>query len=342
MQTIVDVAILVGFKVVGAIVFYLVGRWLISFAIRLVSSALERQKVDPTLLRYIGTIISVTLNIILVVAILGYFGVETTSFAAILAAAGVAIGMAWSGLLANFAAGAFMVVLRPFKVGDFVTVGGITGTVKEVGLFVTALNTPDNVLTIIGNNKVFSDTIQNFSANPYRRVDLKAQLAHSVDHNEAIKLLKERISKVPNAIANPAPTSKSWSSISTAPCSPCVPTATRITTGRFTLTPQSDSRNLRRRWLPCARAALQDTESILKRPRAGEASSLNIIGELKVLGSPAYLSFLFPPHRIVAGVSSLFPSAFSHCGGRFCSKKTPSLTLSAGSSYVREKQRMRN
>ena len=205
MQTIVDVAILVGFKVVGAIVFYLVGRWLISFAIRLVSSALERQKVDPTLLRYIGTIISVTLNIILVVAILGYFGVETTSFAAILAAAGVAIGMAWSGLLANFAAGAFMVVLRPFKVGDFVTVGGITGTVKEVGLFVTALNTPDNVLTIIGNNKVFSDTIQNFSANPYRRVDLKAQLAHSVDHNEAIKLLKERVSKVPNAIANPAP-----------------------------------------------------------------------------------------------------------------------------------------
>ncbi len=183
MQTIVDVAILVGFKVVGAIVFYLVGRWLISFSIRLVSSALERQKVDPTLLRYIGTIISVTLNIILVVAILGYFGVETTSFAAILAAAGIAIGMAWSGLLANFAAGAFMVVLRPFKVGDFVTVGGITGTVKEVGLFVTALNTPDNVLTIIGNNKVFSDTIQNFSANPYRRVELKAQLAHSVDHN---------------------------------------------------------------------------------------------------------------------------------------------------------------
>jgi small conductance mechanosensitive channel len=89
MQTIIDVGILVGFRVVGAIVFYLVGRWLISFAIRLVSSALERQKVDPTLLRYIGTVISVTLNIVLVIAILGYFGVETTSFAAIIAAAGV-------------------------------------------------------------------------------------------------------------------------------------------------------------------------------------------------------------------------------------------------------------
>ena len=94
MQTIIDVGIVVGFKVAGAIVFWLIGRWLIALAVRLVSSALERQKVDPTLLRYIGTIISVTLDIILVVAILGYFGVETTSFAAIVAAAGVAIGMA--------------------------------------------------------------------------------------------------------------------------------------------------------------------------------------------------------------------------------------------------------
>jgi small conductance mechanosensitive channel len=205
MQTIIDVGILVGFKVIGAIVFYLVGRWLISLAIRLVSSALARQKVDPTLLRYIGTVISVTLNVILVVAILGYFGVETTSFAAILAAAGIAIGMAWSGLLSNFAAGAFMVVLRPFKVGDFVTAAGVTGTVKEIGLFVTAINTPDNVLTTVGNNKVFSETIQNFSANPFRRVDLKAQLAHSVDHNDAIKLLKERVGKIANVKADPAP-----------------------------------------------------------------------------------------------------------------------------------------
>jgi small conductance mechanosensitive channel len=205
MQTVIDVGIQVGFKVVGAIIFYLVGRWLISLAIRLVTSALEKQKVDPTLLRYIGTVISVTLNIVLVVAILGYFGVETTSFAAIFAAAGIAIGMAWSGLLANFAAGAFMIVLRPFKVGDFVTAAGITGTVKEIGLFVTALNTPDNVMTLLGNNKIFSDTIQNFSANPYRRVDLKAQLAHSVDHNQAIKLLKEKVAKVPNAMAKPAP-----------------------------------------------------------------------------------------------------------------------------------------
>ena len=205
MQTIVDVGILIGFKIIGAIIFYLVGRWLISLAIRLVTSALEKQRVDPTLLLYIGTVISVTLNVILVVAILGYFGVETTSFAALFAAAGVAIGLAWSGLLSNFAAGAFMIVLRPFKVGDFVTAAGVTGTVKEIGLFVTALVTPDNVLTMLGNSKIFSDTIQNFSANPFRRVDLKAQLAHSVDHNEAIRLLKERVSKVANIKTDPAP-----------------------------------------------------------------------------------------------------------------------------------------
>jgi len=205
MQVITAYAVGIGFKIVGAIVFWLLGRWLIALAVRLVSSALERQKVDPTLLRYLGTIISVTLNIILVVAILGYFGVETTSFAAIVAAAGIAIGMAWSGLLSNFAAGAFIMVLRPFKVGDFITAGSVTGTVKEIGLFVTAIVTLDNVLNLVGNNKIFSDTIQNCSINPYRRVDLKGQLAHSVDHNEAIKLLKERVAKIPNVLPNPAP-----------------------------------------------------------------------------------------------------------------------------------------
>jgi small conductance mechanosensitive channel len=108
-------------------------------------------------------------------------------------------------LLANFAAGAFLIILKPFKAGDFVTAAGTTGTVKEVGLFVTTITTPDNVQAYVGNNKVFSDTIQNFSANPYRRVDLLAQLNHAVDHNGAIKLLKERLAKIPNVVADPAP-----------------------------------------------------------------------------------------------------------------------------------------
>lgn len=193
------------FQVAAAIAFWVVGTWLINLAVRVLSAALERQKVEPTILRYIGSFVAVVLKIALVVAILGYFGVETTTFAALVAGVGVAIGAAWGGLLANFAAGAFLVVLRPFKVGDFVTAGGVTGTVKEIGLFGTAINTPDNVLTIVGNNRIFGDSIQNYSANAYRRVDLKAQLAQGADHAAAIALLRDRIAKIPNVLAAPAP-----------------------------------------------------------------------------------------------------------------------------------------
>ena len=194
-----------GAKVIGAILLWLVGRWLINFAVKLLSKSLKRQSMDITIVTYITNVLSVTLQIILVVAILGFFGIETTSFAALLAAGGIAIGAAWSGLLANFAAGAFLVMFRPFNVGDFITAGGVTGTVEEIGLFVTTLNTPDNVRTIIGNNKIFADNIQNFSANAYRRVDLVAQLNHSVDAQAAIQLLKERLSTIPNVMADPIP-----------------------------------------------------------------------------------------------------------------------------------------
>ena len=125
MATLQDVLVTFGLKVVGALAVFIIGRRLIDVAIRMVTNALGKQHVDPTVLRYAGTAISVGLNLTLVVAILGYFGVETTSFAALLASAGVAIGVAWSGLLSNFAAGAFLVVLRPFKVGDFISAGGV-------------------------------------------------------------------------------------------------------------------------------------------------------------------------------------------------------------------------
>jgi len=205
MQTATTMLTTVGLKILGAIAIWIVGRWLIGLALRLIGSALTKQKIDPTLIRYIHSAVAALLNLVLVVAILGFFGVETTSFAALLAAAGVAIGMAWSGLLSNFAGGVFLVILQPFKVGDFVTAAGVTGTVEEIGLFATTLNTPDNVKTIIGNGKIFGDTIQNFSANPYRRVDLAAQLAHGVDPQAATALLKPVLPQVPNVMAEPAP-----------------------------------------------------------------------------------------------------------------------------------------
>lgn len=192
-------------KVLAAIAFWIIGRWLIGTVVSLMQAAMNRNHIDPTLTKYLGSIVAIALNIALVLGILGYFGIQTTSFAAMLAGAGVAIGAAWSGMLGNFAAGAFMLVLRPFKVGDFVQIGGITGTVHELGLFGTTIVTPDNVMTLVGNNKVFGDTVMNFSALPVRRVERTAQLAGSVDPHEAIEKLRAAVAAIPNVAANPAP-----------------------------------------------------------------------------------------------------------------------------------------
>lgn len=193
-------------KIGAAILLYMVGRWLINYGIRLLSGVLTRRNFDATLQRYIANILYVILNIVLVVAILGYFGVETTSFAALLAGVGLAIGAAWSGLLGNFAAGAFLIIFRPYKVGDYVTVGGVEGTVTEIGLFNTVITAPDNVQTVVGNGKVSGDIIKNFSAHPHRRVDRTAQLAFGVDPLDAMARLKTGLGAIPNVLADPAPT----------------------------------------------------------------------------------------------------------------------------------------
>jgi len=205
LQVAIDVGIKFGIRIIGAIALWIIGRAVINFIGRLINRWLVHQQLDRTLGRYIASATTIVLNIILVIAILGIFGVETTTFAAIIAAAGVAIGVAWGGLLGNFAAGVFLVIFRPFKTGDFVSAGGVSGTVHEIGMFATSFDTPDNVRTIVGNNKVVGDTIQNFSTNPYRRVDLTAQLAHGVDVKDAVVMLKDRIAKIPNVLAQPAP-----------------------------------------------------------------------------------------------------------------------------------------
>jgi len=205
-QTFVSTTLVaIALRVAGAIVIWVVGRWVIHRVTLLLQAAMARNNADPTLTKYLGSIVSITLNIALALGILGYFGVQTTSFAALLAGAGVAIGAAWSGLLGNFAAGAFLLVLRPFKVGDFVNVGGVTGAVRELGLFGTTIVTPDNVMTIVGNGKIFGDTMQNYSALPVRRVERTAQLAGGVDPLEAIERLRAAVARIPNVATNPAP-----------------------------------------------------------------------------------------------------------------------------------------
>ena len=236
-QNAVTVLVAVAWKVAGALALWLVGRYLIRFALRLLGRTLSQHHFDATLTSYMQTGLSVLLNIALVVAILGYFGVETTTFAALIAAGGVAIGVAWGGLLANFAAGAFLVFLRPFKVGDFVTAGGVTGTVNEIGLFGTTINTPDNVRTIVGNNKIFSDTIQNFSANriPARGPDGAHQQRRRSPRRDPAP--EGSTGEDPQRAApHPHPTWTSCSSLRPVRCSASGPTAATMTTGRCTST----------------------------------------------------------------------------------------------------------
>jgi len=204
-ETSKPIVVAMGLKIAGAIVIYIVGRMLIGLVGTIITKAMERQKIEPTVIRYVANAVAVALNIMLVVGILGYFGVETTSFAALIAALGIAIGAAWGGLLSNFAAGAFILVLRPFKVGDYVVAADVEGTVRAIGLFTTSIDTPDNVLTMVGNAKVMGGTIKNFSHNAYRRVELTAQLDHSVDPQDAIARLKAALPQIPNVVKEPVP-----------------------------------------------------------------------------------------------------------------------------------------
>ncbi len=192
-------------KVSGGLAVWVIG----SYAIRFLRGGLRRtmrmRHLDVTLSRYLDTSATVVLQLLVLIAVLGVLGVETTSFAALLAAAGIAIGAAWSGLLSNFAAGLFLLTFRPFRVGDTIAAAGITGTVREIGLFVTSIDTPDHVLTFVGNNKLFSDNVQNFSANDFRRVDLTAQLPPVLDIERAMANLRSSLTSIPHVLTMPRP-----------------------------------------------------------------------------------------------------------------------------------------
>ncbi len=206
LETLVRLYVLpLGWKLLGAIAVWIIGGIVVRGIRAAFSRFLNARKVDSTLASYLDTGANVLMKILLLVAVLSVLGIETTSFAALLAALGVAIGAAWAGLLSNFAAGIFLMVLRPFKVGDMISAGGVTGDVREIGLFATSIDTADNIRVFVGNNKLFSDSIQNYSINPFRRVDLTAQLAHGVDPRDAIARLRDRLARIPNVVVSPAP-----------------------------------------------------------------------------------------------------------------------------------------
>jgi small conductance mechanosensitive channel len=192
-------------KIGGAIVLWIAGGYVIGWLQRGLRAVMEKDKVDPSLVRYADSALGVALRLFLVIAMLGQLGVETTSFAALIAAAGLAIGAAWSGLLGHFAAGIFLLVLRPFRIGDLIAAGGVTGRVKEIGMFTTSIDTAEGVRNYVGNGKIFSENIANYSTNAHRRVELTADIDHSVDPNAAVAQLRAAIATVPNVLTDPAP-----------------------------------------------------------------------------------------------------------------------------------------
>jgi small conductance mechanosensitive channel len=192
-------------KISAAIALWILGGYVVRLIVAATRRVMAARRLDHTLARYTENFLRITLQILLAVAALGVLGVATTSFAALLAAAGVALGMAWSGLLANFAAGFLLVMLRPFRVGDTITLAGVTGMVREIGLFACVIDNNDNVRVLVGNNKIFSENIINYSANGSRRFEVKVQLAHEIDIESALQRLVDAVRPLPGVRDEPAP-----------------------------------------------------------------------------------------------------------------------------------------
>jgi small conductance mechanosensitive channel len=195
-----------GLQVIGAIVLLIVGRWAASLVRRSVRRALEKGKLDAALVPFFSSMAYYVVLIVVIIAVLQLFGIQTTSLVAVVGAAGLAIGLALQGTLSNFAAGVMLMVFRPFKLGDYVEVGGAAGGVKEVGIFTTTLNTPDNVMVMIPNAAVYGEVIKNYSANATRRVDLVMGIAYGDDIEKAIEVISSTVSGDSRVLADPAPT----------------------------------------------------------------------------------------------------------------------------------------
>ncbi|ETN94364.1 mechanosensitive ion channel family protein [Zhouia amylolytica] len=194
-----------GLKLIGAILVWIIGSWLIRKVMKQISKIMDHRDYEISLKKFLLNLISWTLKIVLILALLGTLGIETTSFAAIIAAAGLAIGMALQGSLGNFAGGTLIMIFKPFKVGDFIEAQGVSGTVKEIGIFTTTLNTFGNQLAIIPNGKLSNENIINYSAEETRRDNLTIGIDYSSDIKKAKEVLLAIADDHPNIMKDPAP-----------------------------------------------------------------------------------------------------------------------------------------
>jgi small conductance mechanosensitive channel len=194
-----------GFKIVAALLIFFIGRWIA----KMVQNGLERgmlkAHVDPVLVTFTVNMTFAALMVFVVLAALGQLGVQTTSFIAVLGAAGLAVGLALQGSLSNFASGVMIIIFRPFKIGDYVEGGGVSGVVKAIHIFTTTLTTPDNKRVIVPNSKMMGDNITNYSAEGTRRVDLTASISYGDSIDKAKAVLMDLLVKDPRVLKDPAP-----------------------------------------------------------------------------------------------------------------------------------------
>lgn len=194
-----------GMKILGALAILIIGIWVAKQLKKLIVKLMEKSKVDPTLISFVASMSYVVMRVFVIVAALEKLNIKTTSFVAILGAAGLAVGLALQGSLANFAAGVLMIIFKPFRVGDLVEAGGVLGTVQEIGIFTTIVDTLDNRKTIVPNAKLTADNITNYSANDTRRVDLVAGISYADDIDKARASIQSALAEVPGILESPAP-----------------------------------------------------------------------------------------------------------------------------------------
>lgn len=203
---ILDLLFHYGPKLIAALVIFVLGRWLSKLVRNAVRRVMKKSKVDELLISFVGSLSYMAMLAMVVIAALNQLGIQTTSFVAILGAAGLAIGLALQGSLSNFAAGVLMIIFRPFQTGDYIEGGGVSGLVEQIQIFTTELRTPDNKLVIIPNANLMSGNIINFSANNTRRIDLVVGVSYNDDLKQVKQVLNDIVASEPRLLKEPAPT----------------------------------------------------------------------------------------------------------------------------------------
>ncbi len=196
---------LYGMKILGAVVIFIIGRIVIGLLTKLIKRLMTKANVDATLTGFVANLAKFVLLTVLIIMVLEQLGVETTSFVAIMGAAGLAVGFALQGSLSNFASGVLLIVLRPFKAGDYVEAGGLAGSVQQVRIFDTVLKTPDNKLVMIPNGSITGGSITNYSAMEQRRVDMVFGIGYDDDIKKAKETLERLVREDSRILSDPAP-----------------------------------------------------------------------------------------------------------------------------------------